>query len=257
MSGHEQPATPGPLASLDTALRFLTSVPLPWPPLAPTAGIAGALPYFPLVGALIGLALLAVGWLAGVFWPPLASAALLVIAWGTLSGGLHLDGLSDTADGVMSWRPREHKLEIMRDSRIGVMGALALIGALLLKLAFLAGAGANWWRAALLAPILGRWAMIYAIARFPAARADGLGSSVQGRLPLAHLLLAGTLVFIAAAAVAGPNGLAACLLAALGAHLLGRWWTHELGGLTGDTYGACCELVEVIALAALTAEVRI
>ncbi len=257
MSGQEQPARPGPLAWFDTALRFLTSVPLPWPALAPAAGISGALPYFPLVGALIGLALLAVGWLANLFWPPLASAALLVIAWGMLSGGLHLDGLSDTADGVMSWRPRERKLEIMRDSRIGVMGALALIGALLLKLAFLADAGASWWRAALLAPMLGRWALLYAIARFPAARADGLGSSVQGRVDQARLLAVSALVLLVAAAVAGVGGMLACLLAALGAHLLGRWWTRDLGGLTGDTYGACCELVEVIALAALTAEVRL
>lgn len=257
MSGQKQPVRPGPLASLDTALRFLTSVPLPWPALAPVAGISGALPFFPLVGALLGLALLAVGWLASLFWPPLASAALLVIAWGMLSGGLHLDGLSDTADGVMSWRSRERKLEIMRDSQIGVMGALALFAVLLLKLAFLAGAGAGWWRAALLAPILGRWAMLYAIAHFPAARADGLGSSVQGHMSHARLLVVSAPVFITVAAVAGPSGVTACLLAALGAHLLGRWWTRDLGGLTGDTYGACCELVEVIALAALTAEVRV
>src|SRR5690606_32540241 len=112
MSDHAQAGRPGPLAALDTALRFLTCVPLPWPALAPSAGIAGALPYFPLVGALIGLALITVGWLAGLLWPPFASAALMVVAWGALSGGLHLDGLSDTADGVLSWRPRERKLEI-------------------------------------------------------------------------------------------------------------------------------------------------
>lgn len=256
MSDREQQARPGPLAWVDTALRFLTSIPLPWPALAPAAGMAGALPYFPLVGLLIGLALLAVGWLASLFWAPLAGAALLVVAWGMLSGGLHLDGLSDTADGVLSWRPRERKLEIMRDSRIGVMGALALLGALLLKLAFLAGAGAAWWRAVLLAPILGRWAMVYAIARFPAARADGLGSSVQGQVSQARLLVVSALVLLCATAIAGFGGLVACLLAALGAHLLGRWWTRDLGGLTGDTYGACCELVELIALAALTAELH-
>ncbi|NNJ11818.1 adenosylcobinamide-GDP ribazoletransferase [Chloroflexales bacterium ZM16-3] len=252
MSDQDETPQDGPLAQLDTALRFLTTLPMPWPAPA-TSGIAKALPFFPLVGAIIGALLVGVGWAAGLWWPPLTQAALLVVAWAVLSGGLHFDGLSDTFDAIMSWRERERKLEIMKDSRIGAMGALAIIGVFLLKLAFLSDAGAGWWRAALVAPMLGRWAMLQAIASFPAARPGGLGSSVQGQIGLPQLLTVSALVMLAATAIAGVGGLCAALLAAAVAHALGRWWTRELGGLTGDTYGAICELIEVVALATITA----
>jgi adenosylcobinamide-GDP ribazoletransferase len=239
------------LDGLDTALRFLTSLPLPWSIRGGQLG--SALPFFPLVGALIGGLLLVVGWLAGSFWPPLSQAVLLVVAWSVLSGGLHLDGLSDTADAIMSWRDREQKLAIMKDSRIGTMGALAIAAVLLLKLAFLSDAGAGWWQSVLLAPILGRWAMLLAIGGFPAARPGGLGSMVQGQLAGWQLALISGLVTLVATLIAGVGGLVAVLLVGVVAYALGRWWTKELGGLTGDTYGAICELAEVVALAALIA----
>jgi adenosylcobinamide-GDP ribazoletransferase len=98
--------------------------------------------------------------------------------------------------------------------------------------------------------------MIYVIARFPPARADGLGSSVQGRLRTVHLVVVSSAVALAVAAVAGVAGLCGFLLVGIGAQILGGWWTRDLGGLTGDTYGAICELTEVIALATLTAVAR-
>lgn len=251
----DQAETPqgGPFAHLDTALRFLTTLPMPWPAPTQSGGIAKALPFFPLVGAIMGTVLLGLGWIAGLCWPPFTRAALLVVAWAILSGGLHFDGLSDTFDAIMSWRPRERKLEIMKDSRIGAMGAQAIIAVFLLKLAFLADAGAGWWQAILVAPMLGRWAMLHAIAHFPSARPGGLGSSVQGQIALPQLIVVSVLVMSVATAIAGLGGLGAALLAGLAAHAIGRWWTGDLGGLTGDTYGAVCELVEVIALAAVTA----
>lgn len=242
---------------LDTAIRFLTTFPLPWRGRTIDRGIAGALPYFPIVGGIIGVVLVGLGWVASLFWSPLVQAALIVVAWGILTGGLHLDGLSDTFDAVMSWRPRERKLEIMKDSRIGVMGALALSGILLLKLALLADPGPTWWRATLAAPIVGRWAMIYAIARFPAARTDGLGSSVHGQLSPACLIGISVAVALATLGIAGARGVCGFLLVGIGTHMLGRWWTRELGGLTGDTYGAVCEIMEVTTLAAIIAAVRV
>ncbi len=257
MSRHDHTSEEKPYRHMDVALRFLTTFPFPWRGQVTGQGIGGALPYFPLVGGVIGITLVGVGRVAALFWSPLVQAALIVVAWGIVTGGLHLDGLSDTFDAVMSWRPRERKLEIMKDSRIGVMGALALSSILLLKLSLLADAGPNWWRATLVAPILGRWAMIYAITRFPAARTEGLGSSVQGRLRLAHLAGISAVVALPVIGIAGVSGICGFLLAGTGAHILGRWWTHELGGLTGDTYGAICEIIEVIALAAVTAMIRI
>jgi adenosylcobinamide-GDP ribazoletransferase len=237
---------------LGEALRFLTIIPQPWMPPMSERGIVLAIPLFPVAGALIGALLLPVGWLAGLGWGDGVRAALLVIAWGIITGGLHLDGLSDTFDGVMSWRPRERKLEIMKDSRIGAMGALALVAVLLLKFAFLAEAGASWWQAVLIAPLLGRWADIYGIFWFPAAREGGLGRSFNEEVRRGDFVWATLFAALFAGLVGGLGGLAAMLLLWAGTHMLARWWTKDLGGLTGDTYGALNEIGEVIVLGALT-----
>ncbi len=139
------------------ALRFLTVLPIPGQPASDERGITAAIPWFPAAGLLIGLLLLPVGWLAGWLWGELVRAVLLVVAWGSITGGLHLDGLSDTFDAVMSWRAPERKLEIMKDSRVGAMGVLALVAVLLLKVAWLVAAGDAWWLALLLALVWGRW----------------------------------------------------------------------------------------------------
>src|SRR5690349_20393121 len=131
------------------------------------AGIGRAIAYFPLAGAVIGALLAGLGLAAGALWNASVRSVILVVIWGVITAGLHLDGLSDTFDAVMSWRPRERKLEIMKDSRIGAMGALALIGVLALKMAWLHAAGDGWLRVAWLAPVLGRWADIYGIFWFP------------------------------------------------------------------------------------------
>ncbi len=238
-------------SALAEAIRFLTILPLPGPHSSSEQSLVRAIPWFPAVGLLLGGILVAVGWLAGLVWDTPVPAALLVVAWAALTGGLHLDGLSDTFDAVLSWRPRERKLEIMRDSRVGAMGAIALVALLLVKFALLASAGADWWLAMLLAPLLGRWADIYGIYWFPAAREGGLGRSFNAEVrrrdfSLTTAITAGLLLL-----VGGLSGLLALLIVWAAAHLLARWWTRDLGGLTGDTYGALCEICEVVALAVL------
>jgi adenosylcobinamide-GDP ribazoletransferase len=247
-----QPKNPwwGPLGE---ALRFLTIIPVPGMPPAAEASIGRAIPLFPLAGLVLGALLAACGLALGALWGGGVRAVGLVVAWGVITAGLHLDGLSDTFDGVMSWRSRERKLEIMRDSRIGAMGALALAAVLGLKVALLAGAGEGWLQAILLAPVLGRWADVYGIVAFPPAREGGLGRAFHSMLAPRDIAIASGSALLLALAVAGPRGLVALLLVWLAAHLLGRWWTRDLGGLTGDTYGALCEIGEVVALAALTA----
>jgi adenosylcobinamide-GDP ribazoletransferase len=242
----------GPLWPLGEALRFLTIIPTPGMPPMSEAAIARAIPWFPAAGLLIGALLVGAGAALGAIWDPGVRAVGIVVAWGVITAGLHLDGLSDTFDGVMSWRSRERKLEIMRDSRIGAMGAIALLAVVLLKIAFLQAAGDAWWVAALLAPALGRWADVYGIVAFPPAREGGLGRTFQEQLHRGDFIFA-TLTTIAVAFIGGAAGVAALGCVWLAAHLLGRWWTRDLGGLTGDTYGALCEIGEVVALAALAA----
>lgn len=243
--------------SIGEALRFLTIIPVPGLPPASAEAIPRAIPYFPAVGLVLGALLVAAGWIAGTLWNETVRAIVLVVVWGVLTAGFHLDGLSDTFDGVMSWRSRERKLEIMRDSRIGVMGALALVAVLGLKAVFLATAGDAWMVAVLLAPVLGRWADVYGIARFPPAREGGLGRTFQSHLHSGDILIASGMTLILALTLGGAQGLIALVIVWGVTHLLGRWWTRDLGGLTGDTYGALCEIAEVVALATLTASIPV
>lgn len=251
------------------AVRFLTLIPLPFMP--PMTGedyeqtVARAMAWFPAVGALIGLLACGVGWLADALWGDFARAVTVVIALAVITSGLHLDGLSDTFDAVMSWRPRERKLEIMKDSRIGAMGALALTAAILLKVVFIAAAGADWLRAVLIATTLGRWADLYGIFFFPAAREGGLGRNFRDFIRRRSLVVATLqmLIIVALACAVGrppqawPAGLLrggiAIGLTLLVARVVFARWTRSLGGLTGDTYGAMCEIGEVVALAAMSA----
>lgn len=250
------------LAALLEAIRFLTILPVPWQPASPASPaspteaerqIAVAIPWFPIVGLLIGGLLLPVGGLAGGLWNETVRAVLLVVVWGVLTGGLHLDGLSDTFDGVMSWRPRERKLEIMKDSHIGAMGVLALVAVLLLKVAWVQASGHAWWQAVLLAPLWGRWATISAIVWFPPAREGGLGRGFRDEVRRRDFVLVTLVALLVAALVGGLTGVLAGLFVWGITHLLARWWVRTLGGLTGDTYGALCEVGEVAALAVLAA----
>ena len=243
----------GRLWPLGEALRFLTLIPIGGLPPMSNTTIGKAVPFFPAVGLIIGALLLPVYGVAGWLWGPFVAATLVVVVWGILTGGLHLDGLSDTFDAVMSWRPRERKLEIMKDSRIGAMGAMALVAVLLLKVAFLAAAGNHWWQALLLAPMLGRWADIYGIVGFPPAREGGLGRTFQDDVRPSDFVIATIVISLAALLIAGLHGLIAVTLVWLVTHIIARWWTRDLGGLTGDTYGALCEIAEVVVLATIAA----
>ncbi|HJZ50485.1 MAG TPA: adenosylcobinamide-GDP ribazoletransferase [Roseiflexaceae bacterium] len=243
----------GPLWPLGEALRFLTIIPIPGMPSMSEQSIARAIPLFPLAGAVIGALLIGLGIACGALWDAWVRAVAIVVGWGILTAGLHLDGLSDTFDAVMSWRTRERKLEIMRDSRIGAMGALALIAVLALKATWLHAAGDGWWRAVWLAPILGRWADTYGIFRFPPAREGGLGREFQARARRGDFVIATATAAGLALILAGSRGLLALALVWCVSNALARWWTRDLGGLTGDTYGALCEIAEVVTLAVLSA----
>jgi adenosylcobinamide-GDP ribazoletransferase len=243
----------GPLWPLGEALRFLTIIPMPGMPPMAEQSIARSIPLFPLAGAVIGALLVGLGLACGVLWDTWVRSVLIVVGWGIVTAGLHLDGLSDTFDAVMSWRTRERKLEIMKDSRIGAMGALALIAVLALKVTWLHAAGDGWARAVWLAPVLGRWADTYGIFRFPPARAGGLGREFQAQARRGDFVIATATAAGLAIILAGPRGMLALALVWGVSSWLARWWTRDLGGLTGDTYGALCEIAEVVTLATLAA----
>ena len=172
-------------------------------------------------------------------------------AW--ITGGLHWDGLADCADGLGGGHDRTRALEIMRDSRIGSYGVLALVFAIGLGASALAQFdGAVPLAAALVLGVSSRLAMVLLLLALPPARADGLGRQGAG-IPASALLPGAicALVLIAWAGLAGLAALAACVIAAGSIGTLAR---RRLGGQTGDVLGAtqvCAEILGLIALAAL------
>jgi adenosylcobinamide-GDP ribazoletransferase len=238
------------MRSFFAALTFLTPVRAPQAWTGGERGLRGAAASFPIVGVLIGAVAAAVTFGVDHILPALPATVIVVLWLVASSAGLHLDGLADTADGLFSSRPRERVLEIMRDSHIGTMGVIALVGVLLLKVALLSSIGGpDRWRLVLLAPIAGRCALLLVMAVFPYARGEGgLGTifRVQGR-EAALLAIWAVVVLVAAGWLcASYRGLAIAGASLAGSLLLG-WYVHRrIGGYTGDTLGATSELIEVL-----------
>ncbi len=233
------------MQALRLALGFLTVIPAMPREEVPPARWGAALGMFPLVGALIGGAVLAVraGALVVGFSPALA-AALALTAGTMLTGGLHLDGLMDAADGLLGGATPEQRLTIMRDERVGAFGVLAGGLTLLLKFAALQHAAPE---GVVLAAVWGRAVMAVAVVGFPYARPTGLGAwwkqHARPRHAWAAVGVAGLLTL-----AAGWKGLLAGLAVACLAWGTARWMLRRVPGLTGDLYGALGELSETLAL---------
>lgn len=207
--------------------------------------------YFPVVGALLALFLAMGVWIAAPLLPQMVLAALLVVALVILTGGLHLDGLMDTCDGLFGGRTLERKLEIMRDSRVGSFGVLAGACSLLLKFACLASSREQAWPLMLFVCLpSARWSLVLALRLFPSARASGLGASFRRAITSQGLLLAGGSTLIIVLLSAGIIGMLVWTAMTLTALALGTWITRKLGGLTGDIYGAIAEITEIVGLLA-------
>jgi adenosylcobinamide-GDP ribazoletransferase len=223
------------------ALGLLTIVPVR--ARTEAGGIAAAAPWFPLVGALIGLGAGAVRLGAGDLLGPAVGAVLAAITLVGLTGALHQDGLADLADALGVRGGRERRLEVMRGSTLGAFGVLALVlWALLLVAALAALPRQDAVKTLLIACALGRWAAVLHAAVLPPARREGLGMAFApgwAALSTATALAAGTLALEPLAALAGL--LAAAAVTAVTGALAARL----LGGRTGDTLGATVALSEV------------
>ena len=228
------------------AIQFLTILPLPRGLSPDERALGGALPFFPVVGLGIGAAVAAIDWGAGFWFPAPVTSVLAAILLIAASGGLHIDGLADTADGFFSSRPRERILEIMRDSRIGPMGVAAIVCVVALKIALIASVAAP-GRALvlLLIPVAGRCALLVQMSLLPYARPEGLARVFhRNRSPL-HLLWAMAFLIAAGGIAGGLPGLAAAGASLLFALLFTAYVRRKIGGLTGDTLGAACEWTEL------------
>lgn len=214
-----------------------------------------ALPLAGLPVALIGWAVLAASAALGV--SDLVAGLLALAAMALATGGLHFDGLADFVDG-MGGRDRAHRLEIMRDSRVGSYGALALILAAGLGAAALAGlpVSARGGGALALAAVGSRLAMLVVLDRLPPARADGLGRSASGGSSGPGAWLPATILAALLCLPLGLAGLLALAVMALSALIVARRAHARLGGQTGDVLGAvqlCAEIAGWITLGAALA----
>jgi adenosylcobinamide-GDP ribazoletransferase len=233
------------------ALQFLTRIPLRLRFAPEPADWGRSALAYPLVGLLIGLLLAGLQRLVG-HADPLLQAALLTAAWALVTGGLHLDGLADSADAwVGGHGDRQRTLDIMKDPRSGPAGISAIVLVLLLKFAALAAlVKAPAWQALLLAPLLGRSALVGLMLATPCARPGGMGATPAEHLPRRSAVLI-LLAVAAGVSFGGISGLAALLAAAAGWVVLRRMMLRRLGGMTGDTLGASVELIEVAVLVIL------
>ena len=237
------------------ALSFLTRFPVPSGMQADLSSLEESPPWFPAAGALIGLILIGFDRLVcALFHPAVAGVADLALIF-AVTGGLHLDGLLDSADGLLSGRPGDKALEIMRDSRVGAMGVSAGILVIGLKVALIVSlAGDLRWQALLVAPVLGRYSVLLAITVFPYSRmGHGLGSVFKSRSRPGWPVVPGAIAGVACIALAGWRGALAVLAAVTLPLVLGGAISRRLGGLTGDIYGAICELAEAAVLAVFAA----
>lgn len=231
------------------ALQFLTRVPVRFTDSPSQQTIARSLLWYPLVGLLVGLMLCLFSWLLDG-QAPLLSAALILSAWVSISGALHLDGLADCADAVVGGQGnRERMLAIMKDAAAGPMGVSAIVLVLMLKLGALSSA--HDWPTLVLPPLLARGLVPLLFLSTPYVRRDGLGSAMAEHLPKNALLPVLGLGGLATLVATPLAAMLALIAAATVLWLLRAAAIRQLGGFTGDVAGALVELAETTILVAL------
>jgi adenosylcobinamide-GDP ribazoletransferase len=241
------------VSGLLVAARYLTIVPVPGPPHAPLEALGRSAAWFPVVGIGLGLLLVLTDRLAGRLFSPLLAALLAVIVWKLVTGGVHLDGLADCLDGLMG-RDAEHRLAIMRDSRIGAVGAVGLILFLMLEIVALSELMPPARGSALFAaPVIARATPAVLVALFRPARADGHGAAFHAGVRPSAIAIGLAAAMVASTFALGGLGVASVAVGLVTAVGVGAIAAGRLGGVTGDVLGAAVEVSEVAVLLTVTA----
>ncbi len=240
------------------ALQFLTTIRLRRSAVNPEK-LGQSTVYFPVVGLMIGLVMAGLSWLLNLALPSSVVNVLLLVYLVVITGGLHLDGFMDTCDGLAG-RSVEERLRIMDDSRVGGFAVAGAFCLLLLKYVALNSLPKPAMPAALvLMTVISRWAMVYAISVYPYAKPEGLGTAfrqagARWRLltaTLVTLLIVFGIAFLNNSARSYAAGLTVIFVAWLVTVVVASFLKGRLSGLTGDSYGAINEAVEVSVLLAI------
>ena len=240
------------MKSLLIALQFLTIIPLR-PSVRPEErDIAHSMSFFPLLGMIIGGFLILINLITSRYLSPFIASALILIGWVGITGALHLDGFTDTVDGLCGGKNKEQILRIMEDSFIGAKGAIALILLLLLKFALLVGLTNDYKNYALLfAPVAGRWSMVMGIYLSSYAREEGLAKAFFSHKTGREILWASLITFCLGLILFRIEFFYIIGIALAVNLLLITYLKRRIVGLTGDTLGALNEIIEVITLFSL------
>lgn len=229
---------------------FLTVFPVARGVEADPARLARCMGFFPAIGLVLGLALVVLDRGLGLLLPRTVLDGVLVLLLIVATGALHLDGLADLTDGLAGGRDREGMLRIMKDSRVGAMGAVALVMVLLLKYLSLFSIPPAMKSAALVfMPAAGRWVQVVLAAWCPYARPEGgTGAAFVDQVGSREVLIATATVIAAGAVLFRLQAVLLLLLLGMAAFALLRYFLARLGGVTGDVLGAATELTEVLVL---------
>ncbi|MSQ30223.1 MAG: adenosylcobinamide-GDP ribazoletransferase [Dehalococcoidia bacterium] len=236
------------------ALEFLTPLRLRRVQTYEDRTFAEALGWYPFIGLLIGLCLCALDRGLSELLPPVPTAVLLVAFLALASGGLHLDGIADTADGMAVQGDRARRLGVMSEGNTGPAGVMALLFILMAEWAAIVSLdGTIRGPALIIAPALGRWAVVPVGLIFKPARPRGLGHAMQTAMlpiaaPLATVIGAG-----AAIVLFGVAGIILIIAATVAALLIAALAARMLDGVTGDVFGAAIEVAQVVVWLSLVA----
>jgi adenosylcobinamide-GDP ribazoletransferase len=240
------------VTSFFAALQFLLVTPAFIRRSFTAAEMGQAIRFYPLVGLLLGVVLVAADALLGLLWPIPVRSALILALWVVATGGFHLDGFLDSCDGLLGGSTTESRMEIMRDERVGAFGLAGGVLLLLVMYSSLWTIASGRWAALLLAPVLGRLGMSFAIAALPYARPSGLGRDIKDHARMPDAMIAAVIAAAIAALVAllaqSVIPIFALLAGALAYWLSTRFILGRIPGMTGDTYGAINMLIEAATL---------
>jgi adenosylcobinamide-GDP ribazoletransferase len=230
------------------ALQFLTIIPVHIGGRIDEKDFGRSLLYFPVVGSLLGAFLAYMAFCLATL-PPLVSSVLILIVWVVMTGAVHLDGFADTCDGFYAGRTREDILRIMRDSRIGAMGVIGIVAALLAKFALMASfPGSDLWKALVMATVFSRWSQALSCLVSGYARQEGKAGHFIGNARKGDIVAGGLFTLALFIGLAGFKGVLVFAPALIAGLLFIRYAKIKIGGMTGDVIGALNETAETVVL---------
>jgi adenosylcobinamide-GDP ribazoletransferase len=228
---------------LIAAIQFLTLLPLGKSVVYDPKGMV---PFFPVVGLMVGAFVSMFDYAALYLWPKPVVAVLDVVFLAVITAAFHLDGLGDTADGLLGHRPRDKALAIMKDSRIGVMGLVAIVCGLAVKWAGIMNLDAHRTLLLVLIPTYARSGMLFGIRFLPYGRpGGGTGRDFFGE-PLKVSAFWGVLIPLVLSYFLGWKGLGLTLLFLVTTAVILGYYKKRMGCITGDMLGAMTEWTESI-----------